>query len=427
MKSKIVLLALVLLVFLPTVYAQEYTPIGLEFTVYGDGTVRVDYRVETDPTELRVEIPLFGTRYEGVSIRNLDGLPLASTATEGGLLVETLGSLGLNMTYYTSSLTAKVGIVWSINVTTPIESWIVLPEKATVFDISDIPLNIVTVDGGKSILLAAGELSVSYIVGLSSIRDEAEEAMEDAESYISTHVGMGLILTEAESLLEEAQQKHAVSDYSEAKRLAEQSYEVAFNTVDVANMAAGALDEASQAVSDARSEGRTRGIDDAEEHLQQAYDAYSAGDYGVAESLASDVSLEAASLRRSSSFNTLVGVLLIIVVASVAFYYLRTRGSLGSVAVRAPLGARVREEGATIDVNAIFEEHPDLRMGDREVVRYLAEFGGEAFAYEIRERFGLPRSSAWRLIRRLAGLEIVEEVKVGNQSLVKILEKYREG
>ena len=66
-------------------------------------------------------------------------------------------------------------------------------------------------------------------------------------------------------------------------------------------------------------------------------------------------------------------------------------------------------------------------MGDREVVRYLAEFGGEAFAYEIRERFDLPRSSAWRLIRRLAGLEIVEEVKVGNQSLVKILEKYREG
>ena len=307
MKSKIVLLALVLLVFLPTVYAQEYTPIGLEFTVYGDGTVRVDYRVETDPTELRVEIPLFGTRYEGVSIRNLDGLPLASTATEGGLLVETLGSLGLNMTYYTSSLTAKVGIVWSINVTTPIESWIVLPEKATVFDISDIPLNIVTVDGGKSILLAAGELSVSYIVGLSSIRDEAEEAMEDAESYISTHVGMGLILTEAESLLEEAQQKHAVSDYSEAKRLAEQSYEVAFNTVDVANMAAGALDEASQAVSDARSEGRTRGIDDAEEHLQQAYDAYSAGDYGVAESLASGVCLEAGSLRRSTTVNTLGG------------------------------------------------------------------------------------------------------------------------
>jgi uncharacterized membrane protein len=426
-KSKLVLIALILLVLLPTASAQEYTPIGLEFTVYGDGTVKIDYRIETDPTELRVEIPVFGTHYEGVSIRNLDNLPLASTPTEAGFLVETLGSLWLNMTYYTSSLTTKVSLVWSINVTTPIEAWITLPDQAIIFDISDIPLDIVTVDGGKSILLAAGDLSVSYIVGISTIRDRAEEAMEDAESFILTYVGEGLVLTEAEALLEKAQQNYAVGDYSEAKLLAEQSLEATLNIVDDANSAFETLDEAYQTVSEARSEGRTSGIEAVEERLQQAYDAYEAGDYGVAESLASEVELEAVSLRKSSSFNLMMGGLLFIIVVTVAFYFMRTRGPLASVSIGVSRDERAQEEGVTIDVKAIFEEHPDLRMGDREVVRFLAEFGGEAFAYEIRERFDLPRSSAWRLIRRLTGLEIVEEVKMGNQSFIKILERYREG
>lgn len=427
MKLKITLMILIIITAFPCVHGQEYTPLRLEFTVYGDGTVRVDYGIEADPTELRVETFLFGTRFEGVSIRNLDDLPLASTPFEGGLLVETLGSLGLNITYYTSSLTAKVGLVWSINVTTPIDSWINLPEKTTIFDLSDIPLEIVTINGRKSLLLTAGNLSVSYIVSITNVRDDAEEAIGEAESFISTSVSGGLVLTEAEQLLGTAQQLYAAGRYIEATVSADQSYETAIETVDAANSAAQTLDEASQAVSDARSEGRTNGIDDLEERLQQAYDNYVAGVYGTAESLASNVKSEAVSLKRPSSPYPAVGGLVIIVVAGAAFYYWRSRGPLSLESLKTRRRVSVQEEGVEIDVNAIFKDHPGLRMGDREVIRYLVECGGEVFAYEIRERFGLPRSSAWRLIRRLAGLEIVEEAKVGNQTLIKVHEGYRKG
>jgi len=78
-----------------------------------------------------------------------------------------------------------------------------------------------------------------------------------------------------------------------------------------------------------------------------------------------------------------------------------------------------------IDLESIFEEHPELRLDDREVLKYLAENDGEAFAYDIRERFDIPRTSAWRMIQRLQRYEVVDERKIGGQSLVQIKEKYR--
>ena len=81
-------------------------------------------------------------------------------------------------------------------------------------------------------------------------------------------------------------------------------------------------------------------------------------------------------------------------------------------------------EEKTVDLDRIFMEFDDLRLEDREVIKFLAETNGEAFATEIRDRFDMPRSSAWRLIRRLVSLDLVEEVKVGNQSLVRIRKKY---
>ena len=80
-------------------------------------------------------------------------------------------------------------------------------------------------------------------------------------------------------------------------------------------------------------------------------------------------------------------------------------------------------EEKKVTLEKIFNEH-NLRIEDREVLKFLAETNGEAFATEIRDRFDMPRSSAWRLIRRLVSLDIVEEVKIGNQSLVRVRDKY---
>ena len=94
-------------------------------------------------------------------------------------------------------------------------------------------------------------------------------------------------------------------------------------------------------------------------------------------------------------------------------------------AKKPPSGVPVDSSQAReVNLDLIFWHHQDLRLEDKEVLRFLAESNGEAFASEIRDRFEIPRSSAWRLIRRLVNNEIVEERKIGNQSLVRVRDKY---
>ena len=84
-------------------------------------------------------------------------------------------------------------------------------------------------------------------------------------------------------------------------------------------------------------------------------------------------------------------------------------------------------EKASFDLERLFKDYTHLRMDDKEVIRYLADNGGESFAAEIRDRFEIPRTSLWRMIRRLEGEEVITVDNIGGQSLVKINSEYKVG
>ena len=64
---------------------------------------------------------------------------------------------------------------------------------------------------------------------------------------------------------------------------------------------------------------------------------------------------------------------------------------------------------------------PNLMKEDRAVLEFLAEKDGKAFEAEIREHFPeMPRTSLWRLIKRLEKLEIVEVKKIGLENQVTL-------
>ena len=66
------------------------------------------------------------------------------------------------------------------------------------------------------------------------------------------------------------------------------------------------------------------------------------------------------------------------------------------------------------------EEKPHLRPEDQDVLRYLAEKEGAAFESEIRTKFELPKTTIWRLVKRLVREELVEIRKAGGQNLIKL-------
>ncbi len=77
-----------------------------------------------------------------------------------------------------------------------------------------------------------------------------------------------------------------------------------------------------------------------------------------------------------------------------------------------------------INVKKTLSKNPTLSKDDKAVIEFLAEKDGKAFEAEIRQRFpDMPRTSLWRLVRRLEGLEIVEIKRIGLENQVILIKK----
>jgi len=73
------------------------------------------------------------------------------------------------------------------------------------------------------------------------------------------------------------------------------------------------------------------------------------------------------------------------------------------------------------NIEEIFKMHPRLNKEEKEVIQFLAENEGKAFESQIRERFpDIPRTSLWRLVKRLEKLEILKVKKIGLENQVEL-------
>jgi len=412
LKSALLISTLTLLL-VPGVQAQGYALKNLALLVYNDGVVQVDYRAETDPSLVVVEVELPGFPYESLLTVDQDGLPLDSSVTDKGVVIDTLGSTGVVITYLTSSLTSKTGAIWTLNVTSPITTRITLPQNSTIVDLSEVPVEIGTYENRPYVRMLPGDISVSYITSVFDARGKAGEAIDDAEHHVQQMIDDGIVVSDALDLLQQAREAFDLADYSTAIQLATQAEEAADEAAADAFQAQELMDAASLAISEADSEGRTKGLDVAEQLLSQAATAFGAGDYESAYDYALQSQITALNAEKPQ--NIYVYALAAIVLALGAAAYTRLFKRQGERP----------EPSLEVDLEAIYRDHPTLRMDDREVIRYIAESGGELFSNEIRERFDIPRTSAWRMLRRLEGLDILEERKVGGQSLVSIHDRYR--
>jgi uncharacterized membrane protein len=69
------------------------------------------------------------------------------------------------------------------------------------------------------------------------------------------------------------------------------------------------------------------------------------------------------------------------------------------------------------------QQGTELRPDDVKVIEFLSEKGGKALEPEIRTRFALPKTSAWRQIKRLERLGFVKVTKIGSQNQVELLKR----
>ena len=400
------------------VYGQSpYTPSELSFTVYADGYAEVGYSAYVDPTRPRVNVTLFGSLYIDVLVEDQDGLLLDSSPSEEGLSIDTLGSISVLVSYFTQDLTSKSGQIWAFAVNAPVDASIILPKGSTIVSLSSVPLSMSNLGENLLLTMPGGEVMVSYTIGVTGTRERAVAVINDAEGTIDGIKAEGILVEEAEDLLQQAKEALASELYAEAEQLAEDAKDSALDAQGLADSTVSEIEQAEDAITVAEDAGKSVGLDEAKDLLQQAEAAYETGDYAQAEELASRARSSADGATKEEGLPVIwIGAAALVVALAAGAFYLTRRG-----------GGKGVETPARFDLDRLFEEHPHLRIDDKEILRFIAESGGEVFAAELRERFKVPRTSLWRMIRRLEREEVVEVSTIGGQSLVKISQTYREG
>jgi uncharacterized membrane protein len=426
MNRKIVLGTLFILIFsinssLASVQAQQdYFPRELVLTVYADGVVMVEYDVELDVTYPRVEVVLFGEIYEDLIIEDPNGIPLDYSLIENGVNVYSLGANSARIIYFTSDLTNKSARVWDLSINSPVNSSIVLPKEATIISLNQVPLTITIIDDKTLLIMPEGLLEVSYLVGVAGTRENALFLITEAETKVQELKNRKIMVTEAEAGLEEAKNAFSIGKYADAELYAEKAKQIALETETAAIQANNTIIEVQNLIEIAKNEGRTKGLDQAEVLMQQANDKYTEGDYEKSLELSAKAKFEAENVTTPSILESDY-LWFIIIIAIIAIASLLLRRFKKQKLPEPP------EEKKIVDLKKIFEENPTLRYNDREILKFIAEKGGEALETEIREKFNLPRTTAWRMTKRLQKEQIIDVQKIGEQNLLKIKEEYLQG
>ncbi len=156
---------------------------------------------------------------------------------------------------------------------------------------------------------------------------------------------------------------------------------------------------------------KASGVDTAaaEAILQEAETAYSQGKYAEAEALANEAlekAYEAQEAKQSfpTSLLFLGGGSAVAVVIG-GFFFVR------------------RRRGEAADVEVVLQEYPWLRPDQQAVIRFLADQRAGVFESDLRKAFDLPKSSMWRLIKRLEDEGIVTVRLLRGQNYIELKRK----
>ncbi|MCD6444461.1 winged helix-turn-helix transcriptional regulator [Candidatus Bathyarchaeota archaeon] len=181
------------------------------------------------------------------------------------------------------------------------------------------------------------------------------------------------------------------------------SYIIPPSVTDLRYEALTAISKAQEAILKAKSEGRLEGLEDAEKLLMKAKDFYEQGDYLEAKQRALEA-YDTAGKAKQPLTQTL---------ASYAIWILGIAGFIGMITAVVLRHRRKR-------IERVFREHPWLDEDEKNVLKVLWIKGGAAFESDIRESLGLPKTTVWRIVKKLESEGLVEIEKVQGRNYVRL-------
>lgn len=362
-----------ILLWSATVTAADESGFQVESTnlqIYRDGLVRVTQTLIVNDTVPAVTLPLLNSSVNNFIVLDENQTVLDYEVDGTNLTVFTLGATSVSLQYDTNSLTKKDAEVWTFLVDTPYNLTVQLPEESTVVYLSEPPTAIDTEGNKITLSLFPSQWEISYIFPLTPPADfqisdlevtphEVEAGEEVTVSVKITNVGV------------------QTGSYT-LQLLINQTIEDTKTVI---------VEEGASTTTEFKIIKQTPGTYNIEiDGLVDEFTVKEASSNGTHSDMIPIEYLVAAAAAVAAIF-------------FVVFLLFR-RG---------------------YNIEKIFKMHPRLNKEEKDVIQFLAENEGKAFESQIRERFpDIPRTSLWRLVKRLEKLEIIRVKKIGLENQVEL-------
>jgi uncharacterized membrane protein len=428
--------------------------------LFANGDALVEYEVQFTGSREQATVQLFGETVSDLIVTDLnDRLLVFESNGNGQVTITKAGAEGARISYVTASLTGKVSNEWTFTLESPVLLAIRMPQGSVITDYGGNLPTVNTIAGQTLLTFDPGTIQFSYVIGIVGTREQAEITIGVAQRTIrdAKVAHPDIVLTNFETLLQNANAAMTNGNYGEAERLASQANEGVGITITDYEAADEAITAADTQISQAASQGMDTG--EAAGLLSRANAEFDAGDYAAARSTAGEA-VTAIGDAPQFPVAAVIGAAVAAGGAGAYFFLFRKKSAPRPVAREQPNGRAnvqeaMQEEPEPVEaqepevpdspvpsvsasqlagipesqtdkellariVARIIGEKPSLRPEDRDVLNFLAEKEGAAFESEVRTKFSLPKTTVWRLVKRLEREELVEIRKAGGQNLIKL-------
>lgn len=343
-------------------YTESFT-----ITLYRDGLAHISHIIRVNDIVPEVSLPLLSESVNNILVLDENETLLEYEIDGSNITIFTLGAEKVTLEYETWLLTSMKAGVWTLSFQNPYNATVKLPEYAEVVFISDAPLSIDT-EGNRIVLhLSPGVWEISYILPIapsanfkiSHLKVSPEEAEPGEDVTISV----------------------LVTNIGDEKGFYDVTLKVNGSVEDVKSITL----DAGKSI-----------------NIKFRVSKKETGTYIVeVDGLKSEFRVKESQPTATSLKYVILTSVIVALVAVAVFALARRR--------RKP------------SIEKILKKNPHLREEERDVLAFLAKNSGRAFESEIRQRFPeIPRTTLWRLIRRLEKEEIVRIRRIGRENLVEL-------
>jgi len=463
----------------PTFAQQSYTADSLFIALVSDGNALVEYDVGiVDPLSKEIRISLFGEDVSDLIVVDYDDKVVKFTtgASPNEIVLNTPGVSNIRISYTTPDFLAKDRRDWIFTLNSPIGFTVKLPPDSILTDPGENSPSIKLVGGQPLLTFKPGNIRFVYVIGTLGTEEQANIVIKAAQTTMQqvTASHPGIVLTDAKNLLQNATEARDAGKFADAEKLADQANDAAIATGRDFEAAQKAISDAQSQIDKASGEGRDTLA--ARQQLQQANTQFANGSYADARNSAYNAVASIGSKPQEPALPVSVIIAAVVAAAggvgALVFLKMRKPGQAvlepqqqkleepedppadnKTTSVLRPPEAKVeeKEEMENLDddavepvlennstvpytipdsqidktvlsriVERIIGDRPHLRPEDQQVLKFLAEKEGAAFESEIRTKFQLPKTTIWRLVKRLEREELVEIRKAGGQNLIKL-------